>query len=208
MTTFLTHEGHYEFLVMPLSLTNAPSTFQSLMNSIFKKSLRKFVLVSFGDILIYSKTWEENLQHVDQALQLLKDHQLYAKPSKCAFGFNKVEYLGDIVSHEGVKVDPRKIKVIMEWPIPKTIKKLRGFLAFLGYYIRFVRNYGHIVAPLITLLNKDSFHWNENANISFEQLKKAMCTTPMLATLVFTKEFIVECDASVNVIGVVLMQEG
>ena len=143
---------------MPFGLTNAHSTFQSLMNSIFKKFLRKFVLVIFDDILIYSKTWEEYLQHVDQALQLLKDHQLYAKPSKSAFGLKEVEYLGHIVSHEGVKGNHKKIKAIMEWPIPKTIKKLRGFLGLTGYCRRFVKNYCRIVATLTTLLKKDSFH--------------------------------------------------
>ena len=116
--------------------------------------------------------------------------------------------MGHIVSHEGVKVDPNKIKAIMEWPIPKTIKKLRGFLGLIGYYRRFVKNYGHIVAPLTTLLKKDSFQWNESSNVSFEQLKKAKCTNLVLATLHFTSEFIMECDASRNGIGEVLMQEG
>ena len=157
------------------------------------------MLVFFDDILIYSKTWEENSQHVG--------HQLYAKPSKCDFGLKEVNYLGHIVSHEGVKVDPNKIKTIMEWPIPKTIKKMRGFLGLTGYYRRFVKNYGHIVAPHTTLLKKDYFHWNESANVAFEQLKKTGYTTLVLATLNFTKEFIVECDASGNVIGAVLMQE-
>ena len=179
-TTFQTHEGHYEFLVMPFSLTNAPSTFQSLMNSIFKKFLRKFVLVFFDDILIYIKTWEENLQHVDQELKLLEDHQLYAKPSKCAFGLKEVEYLKHIVSHEGLKLEPKKIKTIMKWLISKIIKKFRGLLGLIGYYRRFLKNYGHITSPLTSLLKKNSFQWNEFANVSFEKLKKAMCTTPML----------------------------
>jgi hypothetical protein len=104
-------------------------------------------------------------------LQLLKEQQLYAKPSKYFFGVKEVEYLGHIVSHEGFKVDPNKIKAMMDWLIPKTLKNLRGFLGLTGYYRKFVRNYGRITTPLTELTKKDAFPWTPEATKDFEQLK-------------------------------------
>jgi hypothetical protein len=193
---------------MLFGLTNAPSTFQGLMNSIFNPFLRKFVLVLFDDILIYSKSWEDHVQHVDKVLQLLKEQQLYAKPSKCFFGVKEVEYLGHILSHERVKVDPNNIKDMMDWPIPKTLKNLRGFLGLIGYYCKFVQHYGRISAPLMEITKKDAFSWTLEPTKSFEKIKEVMCKDPVLTTPDFTKTFIVECDASGNGIIVFLMQEG
>jgi hypothetical protein len=118
-TSFRTHEGHYEFLVMPFGLCNSPSTFQSLMNHVFCPFL--IVLVFFDDILIYRKTWIDHLAHVDRVLHLLSQHQLFLKQSKFSFGASKVEYLGHLVGKDGVKVDPKKIEAMQDCPHPKTL---------------------------------------------------------------------------------------
>ena len=118
-TAFQTHSGHYEYLVMPFGLCNAPSIFQETMNEVIRKHLRRSIMVFFDDILIYSKILEEHMQHLDQALHILEAHHFFIKPSKCAFSQEQIEYLGHIVSGNGVQADQRKIEAMVDWPLPK-----------------------------------------------------------------------------------------
>jgi hypothetical protein len=178
------------------------------MNHVFHPFLHHFVLVFFDDILIYRKTWTNHLSHVDRFLHLLSQHQLFLKQSKCDFGTLEVEYLDHLVGKDGVKVDPKTIEAMQDWPHPKTLKSLHGFLGLAGYYHKFVKNYGNIVAPLTSLLKKNSFTWTRTVAQDFQTLKMSMCTTPILTLPDFTKTFVLECDASGKGIGVVLMQEG
>jgi Reverse transcriptase (RNA-dependent DNA polymerase) len=115
---FRVHHGYFEFKVMPFGLTNAPASFQNLMNDVFKKELRKYVLVFFDDILIYSKSMTEHLTHLENVFKKLSEHQLFAKMSKCSFGRREVEYLGHIFSKDGVATDASKVEAMLNWPKP------------------------------------------------------------------------------------------
>jgi len=205
-TAFRIHEGHYEFVVMPFGLTNAPATFQGFMNDLFRPHLWKFILVFFDDILVHSKSWKDHLSHLHTVLTILSTNSLFAKESKCRFGVTSVDYLGHVISEQGVSVDPSKIIVVLEWPTPTIIKGVRGFLGLAGYYQKFIRNFGAIVASLNQLLSKDGFKWNDMAEKAFNDLKQALTSPPVLALPDFTQPFIIECDACGIGIGVVLSQ--
>ena len=169
--------------------------------------MRKFVLVFFDDILVFSCNFSDHLSHLKIVLEVMQSHQLYAKQSKCVFGCAEVEYLGHIISGNGVKADPKKTLAMQQWPIPQNAKALRGILGLTSYYRKFIRNYGAIAQPLIDLLKKDGFHWTDKALLAFNELKAAAAQSPMLALPDFSKPFIIECDALGYGLGAVLMQE-
>ena len=204
-TDFQTHHGHYEFLVMPFRLTNAPSTFQALMNKVFQEFLRKFVLVFFNDIIIYSKNWGSHTEHLRIVFDILKANQLRVKLEKCQFGTKEVKYLGHVICSHGVVVDPSKVEAMLTWPKLKTPKALHGFLRLTGYYRKFIQNYGKIAAPLTNMLKNNSFDCSDKVGEAFQQLKMAMTQALVLSLPDFSKSFIVECDASRSGIGAVLL---
>jgi hypothetical protein len=207
-TAFKTHNGLYEFLVMAFGLTNAPATFQSVMNLIFATLLRKGVLVFMDDILIYSATLEQHLSLLQQVFEILRTHKFFIKLSKCSFAQKEIEYLGHCISSEGVATEKSKISAVEQWPVPKNVKELRGFLGLTGYYRKFIRHYGLISKHLTDLLKKGvPFVWTSNAQTTFNQLKLALINAPMLGIPDFSKQFILETDASDIGFGAVLIQD-
>ncbi|WVZ70415.1 hypothetical protein U9M48_019086 [Paspalum notatum var. saurae] len=208
-TAFKTKFGLYEWLVMPFGLTNAPSTFMRLMNEVLLSFIGKFVVVYFDDILIYSKSFDEHLDHLRAVFVALRDARLFANLEKCTFCTDRVGFLGYIVTPQGNEVDETKIDAIRSWPTPTTITQVRSFLGLAGFYRRFVKDFSTIAAPLNELTKKGvTFHWGTTQEKAFNTLKDKLTDAPLLQLPDFGKTFELECDASGIGIGGVLLQEG
>ena len=208
-TTFRTRYGHYEFLVMPFGLTNAPAAFMDLMNRVFSQYLDKFVIVFIDDILVYSCSPEEHAEHLRTVLQILREHQLYAKFSKCQFWLDKVALLGHVISVKGISVDPQKIEAIVNWKPPTNVSEVCSFLGLACYYRKFVEGFSKIAIPLTNLLKKDhKFEWSDTCQHSFEELRQRLTTAPVLALPLGKDGYVVYSDASRQGLGCVLMQNG
>src|SRR4051812_29713946 len=166
---------------MSFGFTNPPTYFMSMMNKVFMEFLDKFVVVFIDDILIYSKNEEEHKEHLRLVLEKLREHQLYAKFSKCEFWLKEVGFLRHVISGEGIAVDPSKVEAITEWKAPTSVGEIRSFLGLAGYYRRFIENFSKIAKPMTELLKKDTkFVWTDECEASFQELKKRLVTALVL----------------------------
>ncbi len=192
---------------MPFRLTNAPTTFCILMNDIFQEWFDDFIIVYIDDILIYSGSLEEHVEHLQKVFQKLKENKLYAKLEKCEFEVTKVDFLGHRITQEGLKMDYHKVKAILDWELPKSVPALRSFLELASYYCKFIKNFTKMAAPLTNLLKKSvgTYEWDGACDEAFETLKGILVKALMLKLPDFDKDFEIHCDASDFVIGGVLV---
>ncbi len=194
---------------MPFGLTNAPTTFCTLMNDIFREWVDDFVVVYIDDILVYRNTMEKHVEHLRKVFQRLRENKLYAKFEKCEFGVSELDFLGHRITQEGLKMDDRKVKAILDWEPPRSIPALRSFLGLASYYRKFIKNFAKITTPLTNLLRKSfgTYEWEEACNEAFETLKGILVKTPMLKLPNFDKDFEIHSNASNFAIGGILVQD-
>ena len=206
-TSFVTPFGQYQYNVMPFGLCNAPATFQRLMTEVLGEHLYDCCLVYIDDIIVYSKTWEEHLDHLRMILESLREARLRLAGSKCTFGRASVNFLGHVVSEEGISTNPDKQRAIVEYPRPLSVSDVRSMLGLFGYYRRFIQGYASIARPLTNLTKKDHpFVWNQDCEDAFVALKKALSTAPVLAYPDFSRPFVLHTDASTVGLGALLCQ--
>ena len=207
-TAFRTQQGHFEFLVMLFGVTNAPATFQRMMNAVFKEELDTFVLVYLDDILVFSCTLEEHISHLKTALRKLRDAKLFARLHKCSFFQEKVEYLGFDVSRKGIQPSPDKVCKVVEWPRPRGVKNIRSFLGLASFYRRFIQNFS-MNARALTDLTKDgiAWKWEDPEERAFRELKRSLIIALVLHMPDFHRPFVVTTDASAVSVGGILEQD-
>ena len=203
---FKTCYGNFEYTMIPFGLTNAPASFMDLMHRVFQPYLDQFFITFVDDILIYSQSEREHEYHLRIVLQLLRDHQLYSKFSKCEFWLTKVRFLGHIVSASRVSMDPEKAETMMSWERPKSIFEICSFLGLAGYYKRFIEDFSRLAAPMTKLTRKEvKFEWNDLCEKAFQELKRRLTSTPILIVLERGQGYTVYCNASRARLGCVLM---
>ena len=200
---------------MLFGLYNTPATFQSIMNNALRPFLGRFVVIYLDDILIFSKTMEEYYDHLEKVLAVLREHELYATPSKCEIASQEIEFLGFRIGGGKILPIPAKIDTIVSWPRPTNVQEVRQFIGLATYYRRFIKDFARICVPLHKLLKepdkrlrKDKLRpisWSVACEAAFRKLKRILTTAPVLIQPDLTKPFVIETDASEWAIGIVLM---
>lgn len=206
-TAFSTRYGHYEFCRMPFGLTGSPATFQRLMNKILigLQGLKCFIYLD--DVIIHAKNLNDHARKLREVLTRFQSYNLKLQPSKCQFMKREIQYLGHIITENGVKPDPKLITSVINSPIPKNIKQLQSFLGLANYYRKFIQNFSNITAPLNKLLRKNiKFNWTNSCTEAFESLKLFLTSAPLLKFPDFEKTFILTTDSSGEALGAVLEQ--
>ena len=210
LTSFVTHEGLFQFCKMPFGLSAAPATFQRLMNSVLRGLTWKTALVYLDDIIIFSQTFEDHLKHLQEVFDRLRTAGLKAKPNKMRLACQEIAYLGHKVSKKGLSPDPEKVRVIQDMKPPKTVRGVRQFLGCCSYYRRFVEGFARKASPLTKLTRKEEiFHWGEEQQQAFETLKAGLLQSPILGYPRFgdTDSFCIYSDASDQAFGAILARE-
>ena len=207
-TTFVTHRGLFEAKVMYFGFSNAPAIFQAMMNDLLSDLIREgHVMVYLDDILIFTKDKKENRRITKEVLKRLQENDLYAKPEKCLFEKDRIEYLGMIISHGHIEMDPSKLSGVMDWPRPKKVKEVQAFLGFANFYRRFIQDFAEHAKPLTELTRKNQpWKWEESQEQAFQALKRAFTSAPILRIPDDENPFRLETDASDVATGAVLSQ--
>ncbi|CAF1253603.1 unnamed protein product [Rotaria sordida] len=211
-TAFITHKGLFEFKVMPYGLTNAPATFQRLMDIVLAGLKWQCCLVYIDDVIVYSPTFEQHIEDLKRVFEALRSANLTLKTSKCHFCRRETKYLGHIITSDGVKPDPDLVKSVVDFPRPQTIRDVQSYLGLTGYYRRFIQNYARIAEPLIkqlrfTVTGNHHLRWSNECTEAFNTLKKKLTTAPIMNTPNFEQLFILEVDACEYGLGAILTQE-
>lgn len=207
-TAFATPFGLYECRVMPFGLTNSPATFVRLMHLALKDCINKICYVYMDDLIIFSDTPEEHLKRLEIVFEALRKAGLMLKPEKCHFMKESVEFLGHIISADGIQPCMNKIQAVSDFPRPQTVRDIRSFIGLCSYYRMFIKNFSRIALPLIRLTKKDvPFEWKEKEQKAFQELKDLLCSNTVLKHPDYEKPFLVSCDASGTDVSGILSQE-
>ena len=205
-TAFMTPFGLFQFKVMPFGMANAPATFERMIERVLAGLHWEICLIYLDYVIVFGRTFDAHMVPLHQVLSRIKQAKLKLSPTKCKLFRHEVEYLGHVVSSEGVSTDPRKIQAITDWPTPRTAKEVQSFVGLCSYYRRFVKGFANVARPLHQIVNADEFRWTAEYEAAFSELKQALTTPPVLGYPADEGIFILDTDASGQGIGAVLSQ--